>query len=672
MPEIPGIDIGGAGALLVLAAVLVVVLLLAFAASRYRVANANEALIVAGRRGAEVRDATGKAIGAGDRGIRVVVGGGTVVMPLVHRVGKLELTARQIKVILPDAITCQGIKVHVEGVATFKIGRDVESIRNAAERFLGTNPAYIEDIVKNVLEGSLRSIVGTLTIEDLIMDREKLLQRVQDNAKLDLVTTGIEIDSFTIQSIEDESGYITQLGLQKLAPVTRDAKIAQAVADQESAVKQAEAEQIKINAARDVALRQADAEKLTAAAKATAEQAGPLAQAQAQQEVVRKQTELAMLQAERREKELLAATIKPAEADAQAAVRRAEGERTARIAIAEADARRTQITGEAEARVVLTKGQAFAEALGLKAEAYQRFNQAAILAAILEGMPDIVSAAAEPMANIDSLTVLSTDGAANVVRTTTETVAQANATIKSLTGLDVASLIASAVPARAQTPAPAPKSRRLTRHLGDEVTSTGLPADVTTVKALDVTSPTSRRKAAAPTAGGAGPRPARGAQGTQAPKPRPAEAGSAAPVATAPAPAPPAPARPPSSAAPAPPAAAAPAPAQPATPAAPAPAPPAAAAPAPAQPATPAQAASAAASPATKSTRAVDEALKGVAGQLRRVPGIGDPWVRALNLAMLGTKAPYPIQEIWGRYSSQIPESYRTLTIGELLDRYPE
>lgn len=642
------ISFGGGTVLIVLGGVLVVVLLLAFAASRYRVANANEALIVAGDRGAKVRDASGKALGAGDRGIRVVVGGGTVVMPLIHRVGKLELTARQIKVVLPDAITCQGIKVHVEGVATFKIGRDVESIRNAAERFLGTNPAYIEDIVKNVLEGSLRSIVGTLTIEDLIMDREKLLQRVQDNAKLDLVTTGIEIDSFTIQSIEDESGYITQLGLQKLAPVTRDAKIAQALADQESAVKQAEAEQIKINAARDVSLRQADAERLTGAAKARAQQAGPLAQAEAQQEVVRKQTELAVLEAQRRQQELLAVTIKPAEADAEAVVRRAEGDRAARIAIAEAEARRVELAGEAEARIVMVKGQAFAEALGMKAEAYQRFNQAAVLAAILESMPAIVSAAAEPMSNIDSLTVLSTEGAADVVKTTTATVAQANATIKSLTGVDMSALIGSVVPT--QAPKPAGRSGRsgrsgLTRHLGDGVgvqTGRGAAGGKAARGAAAATAAAAAGAAGAKKAGAAK-APAGKGSGGKAPaaadkaKPQAARAAAAAPTASAPA---------------------APKPAAEQKPV-PAPTPPAAG---PAG-ATPAESAG-------RPPQAVEAVMREVAGQLGTLPLINDPWIRSLNLGVLGTKAPGPVREIWVRYGQRIPDTYRGLTVGQLMDRY--
>jgi flotillin len=631
------VNFGGAGALLVLAAILVFVLLIAFAASRYRVANANEALIVAGSKGAKVRDATGQAMGAGDKGIRVVVGGGTVVWPLLNRVGRLELTARQIKVILPDAITCQGIKVHVEGVATFKIGRDVESIRNAAERFLGTNPAYIDDIVKNVLEGSLRSIVGTLTIEELIMDREKLLQRVQDNAKLDLSTTGIEIDSFTIQSIEDESGYITQLGLQKLAPVTRDAKIAQALADQESAVKQAEAEQIKINAARDVALRQAEAEQITAAAKARADQAGPLAQAMAQQEVVRKQAELAIIEADRREKELLGTTIKPADADAQAAISRAQGDKSARIAMAEAQARGVQLAGEAEAAVVLTKGKAFAEALGLKAEAYQRFNQAAIVSAILEAMPAIVSAAAEPMANIDNLTVLSTEGASDVVKTTTQTVAQANATIKNLTGVDVAALIGSVAPSTTKPIVPSGGGRarglHLTHHLDEGPDR----------KVIDVTG----------TAG-------------KAPRGRAAKAkadAESAPELTASAPAPAAPA---AEATPAPTPAPAAAPATPAPAAAPTtPAPAAATAP-------PAATLSADAAKAVAPKTAVRAALREFASNVRGVPGIDNPMIRALTLDSLNIRSPGPVRRVWERYAADIPDSYRHLTLGEILDRYSD
>ena len=266
------------------AIVVIIILILAFVASRYKVAGANEAIIVAGSRGSKVRDERGQAVSTpGDKGVKVVVGGGTIVMPLLNRVGRLKLTARQINVQLSDAVTSQGIKVQVQGVATFKIGRDVESLRNAAERFLDAKPEQVDSIVKNVLEGSLRSIVGTLTIEELIRDRQKLLQQVQDAAKGDLATSGLQIDAFTIQSFSDESNYIELLGQQSVSTVTRDARIMKASTDQEAAVREAEAQQIKINAGRDVSLREAETKMQVAAAQARADQAGPLAQAEAQQ-----------------------------------------------------------------------------------------------------------------------------------------------------------------------------------------------------------------------------------------------------------------------------------------------------------------------------------------------------------------------------------------------------
>src|SRR6266567_5759711 len=429
--------------------VIILVLLIAFVASRYKVAGANEALIIAGSRGAKVRNERGQAMAiSGDKGVKVVVGGGTFVRPLLDRVGKLKLTARQINVQLGDAVTSQGIKVQVQGVATFKIGRDVESLRNAAERFLDAKPEQVDSIVKNVLEGSLRSIVGTLTIEELIRDRQKLLQQVQDAAKGDLSTSGLQIDAFTIQSFSDDSNYIELLGQQNLATVERDARMAKTSTNQKAAVREAEAQQIKINAARDVSLREAETKTQVTAAQARADQAGPLAQAQAQQEVVRKQTELAQLEAERKEKELLSTTVEPAAADAQAVIARAEGAKRARIASAEADAETTRLEGGAEAQIVLTKGEAEAKALAMRADAYKQFNEAAIIQTILAALPEIVRAAAEPMGHIDSLTVMSADGASDIVKNATRAMVESTTAIKGLTGIDVPGLIGGALGGR--------------------------------------------------------------------------------------------------------------------------------------------------------------------------------------------------------------------------------
>jgi flotillin len=462
-------DFVGQGPLVVFLAIVIVVLLIAYLGSRYKVAAANEALIVSGRR---ERGA------AGEQRLKVVRGQGTIVLPLLHRVGRLKLTARQINVNLADAVSRQGIKVAVQGVATFKIGADDESIQNAAERFLDARDEEVDSIVKNVLEGSLRSIVGTLTVEELNLDRMKFQQAVQDAAKGDLATSGLQIDSFTIQAIRDESGYMDLIGQQETARRERDARMAKASADQEAAVREAEAEQIKINAQRDVALRRAETQTQIAAADARAAQAGPLAEAEARQEVTRRETELADLAAARTQKELLATTVRPAEADAEAQVRRAEGDKQARIAQAQADAERVKLAGQAEAAVhvtkgeaearvvavnaeaeakrttlegnaeagiVFTKGEAEAKALELRAQAYRQFNEAAVIQTVLSMLPEIVRAAAEPMGNIGSLTVLSSDGASDIVRTTTRTVAEAGAAVKGLTGIDIPALLGSAM-----------------------------------------------------------------------------------------------------------------------------------------------------------------------------------------------------------------------------------
>jgi len=462
-------DVIGGGTAVVFAAIIILVLVIAYIGSRYKVAGANEALIRAGR----------ATPGKTDEGLKVVRGGGIIVLPLFHKLGRLKLTARQIDVALADAVTRQGIKVAVQGVATFKIGADEDSIRNAAERFLDSRDEQVDSIVKNVLEGSLRSIVGTLTVEELNLDRQKFQQAVQDAARADLATSGLLIDSFTIQAIGGEAlAYMELVGQQELSRRQRDARMAKATADQEASVREAEAQQIILNAQRDVSLREAEVQTVTAAAAARAAQAGPLADAEAQQEVVRKQTELALLAADRTAKELLATTVRPAEADAEAVIKRAEGEKQARIAqaqadaervrlagvadasvvvakgeaearivtvTADADAHRTDVEGTAEANIVYAKGEAEAKALALKADAYRQFNEAAIIQTVLSMMPDIVRAAAEPLGKIQNLTVLSTDGASDVVRTTTDTLAQASVTVKGLTGIDLPAIISSAL-----------------------------------------------------------------------------------------------------------------------------------------------------------------------------------------------------------------------------------
>src|SRR6266540_246741 len=641
------------GTLTVFLLIVIAVLLVAYITSRFKVAGANEALIRSGR------------IGGGSAELRVVRGGAIIVLPLFHKLGRLKLTARQINVNLADAVSRQGIKVAVQGVATFKIGADDESIRNAAERFLESKDEEVDSIVKNVLEGSLRSIVGTLTIEELNLDRQKFQQAVQDAAKGDLATSGLQIDSFTIQAIRDESGYMDLIGQQETARRERDARMAKAGADQEAAVREAEAEQIKINAARDVSLRRAETETQVAAAEARAAQAGPLAQAEATQEVMRKQTELAELEAARKEKELLTTTVRPAEAEAEAQVRRAEGDKAARIAQAQAEAERVKLAGQAEASVTVTKGEASArvtevnaaaeakrttlegnaeagivfnkgeaeaKALALRAEAYRQFNEAAVIQTVLSMLPEIVRAAAEPMANIRDLTVISTDGASDVVKSATRTVTEAGAVVKGLTGLDVPALIGSAMGSHGDEGGGGGPGRG--RGGGGGGTGSG-------------------------GIGGGGRSRSRGGTAVEpAPAGTPPAAAAQAPVTSEPA---------------APPVAAAQAPTAPAPPAAPPLEPQAAVAVA-------EQAMRQAGEQVTHALRGVDSqpigrettvnvAAQRLARELQSIPGIER--FSELRLVELDRAGPGSLRTMWRIARPELVETYGNLTIGEILDRLP-
>ena len=661
-------DFIGEGVIPIFLLIIILVLIVSYIGSRYKVAGANEALIVSGRRD-KAPD--------GRKNIKVVRGGAVFVFPLFNKVGRLKLTARQINVALSDAVTRQGIKVAVQGVATFKVGADDESIRNAAERFLEASNDEVDSIVKNVLEGSLRSIVGTLTVEELNLDRQKFQQAVQDAARGDLATSGLQIDSFTIQAIRDESGYMELIGQQETARRERDARMAKASADQEAAVREAEAEQVKINAARDVSLRRAETETQTAAAQARAAQAGPLAEAEATQEVVRKQTELAELEAARKQKELLTTTVRPAEADAEAQIRRAEGEKGARIAQAqaeaervklagsaeaavtvtkgeaqarvvsvnaEAEAHRTTLEGNAEAGITFTKGEAEAKALALRAEAYRQFNEAAIIQTVLSMLPEIVRAAAEPLGNIDTLTVLSNDGASDVVKSVTRTVAEANATVTGLTGIDIPALISQAVGSPPPSDSGAPERRR--RRTGDRGTGGGGTRGAGGAAGSGGSGgsshgtdrpPHSDASAAGPAGPAWGATPAGGASRIETTAAADAAMAAADKAIRAASETPAAPTAPKTDTASGPPR------------------------PAPARTGRPASA-------EITAETTVEEAATKLASDMRAVPGIER--FATVRLGSLDSAGPRPLRTMWRISRDQLEQRYGQMTIGELIDRY--
>lgn len=434
MPELPDIPV------VLIAAIVTVLALAAFAASRYKVAKPNEALIIAGSK----RSAGG---------IRVVVGGGAIVYPLINKAERISLEVRSLPVELHGAVTNQGVPIAVQGIVNVKVADDENSIRQAAQRFLDSQQK-IAEVVSNVMEGSLRTIIGTMSVENLISDRETFATNVQKVANEDLQGTGLAIDVFTIQSIQDSAQYIENLGRRAASLIRRDAEIAEADAQRESREKQEAARQQILEAEKATSLKQQAINQEVAAATARADQAKPLADAEARKQVVEQETQVADLVAKRREKELNAEVRAVAEAKRYEAEQQAEAERYRATAEAEADAAAVKVRAEAEAfeetqlgtakaSAIQAVGEAEAAAMVKRAEAYKQYNEAAVLELLMERMPEIATAIASPLAAVDNLTIVDVDGASKLPQTVTKVFGELDAIVKGMTGTSLSEYVAS-------------------------------------------------------------------------------------------------------------------------------------------------------------------------------------------------------------------------------------
>jgi flotillin len=408
-------------------------------------------------------------------GYRMIRGGAALRIPLLEKVEYLHLNVMTIPLEIRRAYTLKGVPVSVKAVANVKIRGDDISLQAAAERFLGMTHDHVQKVIFQTLEGHLRSILGTLTVEEVNSDRQSFAQKLTSEAAADLEKMGIGVDVLTIQEISDEEGYLDALGKRRTAEVKRDATIGEAEAHRDAKIKSAQAlqqgEKAKFEADADIALasrdfmiRQAQYQAEIETQKARAQQAGPLSEATARQGVVaeevkvdrtRTQEMIAVQEQEvlRRQQELEATVIKPAEAERMAAVVRAEGakqsvileaegRRSSLIALADAEQERLRKEGGGRAAAVEAEGRAEAariEAIGLaqakaieaqgvaeatailrKAEAWKEFNDAARLQTILEKLPAIIEAStgvfgavAAPLGNIDKLVVIDQGGGAS-------------------------------------------------------------------------------------------------------------------------------------------------------------------------------------------------------------------------------------------------------------------
>jgi flotillin len=413
----------------------------------WKVPAADEALIVTGF------GVKGRAVG--DRIFKIVTGGGAFVMPVLQKAQYLGMSADK-ALLEVEGVDSQKIPVGVRGIAIFKVGDDERSITNAGVRFLEAQQGQMHDLVREVFHGHLRSIIGGLSVEDLIANRNELAQQTREASADEMQKLGLVVDSLQIQEIIDPTGYIKALGEPRAAEVRKQARIAQAAADREATEREQEAEALKAAARRDSEIKRAAYQAEIDRQAAQSAQAGPLADAEARKQVVVQETEVADLEAQREEKRLDTQVRKPADAAAYQKQVEAEAERVARISIAEAQAREVELAaaakakqieqiggsesrvtsqrgiaeaeatkarGEAEGASIRAKGLAEAEAIGKRAEALEKEADAVIGQQIAEQLPEIVRAASESFKHVDNLTVL--NGAQGISEIIAQVIGQA-------------------------------------------------------------------------------------------------------------------------------------------------------------------------------------------------------------------------------------------------------
>lgn len=479
-----GLAILGAVGLLFLVGLLIL--------SRVKVAGPNEAFIITGRKGRAVRNPETGEVSTDMSGQKVVMGASVFVIPLVQKLHRLDLSSRRIPVGIRGAISSQGIKCDLEGVAIAKVGGNDDAIRAAAQRFLNQQEG-IEVFTSEVLAGSLRSIVGRLSVEEIIKDRAAFASAVAEEAETSLTNQGLFLDTFQLQDIQTEGSYLRDLGRPEAARVQQVAAIAEAKSRQAAEQERFLAEEQIAIGERTLSLKQAEIAAEIDAAQARSDAAGPLARAARDQEVLTEQEKVAVRAAALKERELDTQVRKPAdaarykleteaEAARKAAVLRADAERQATIAAAQAAAEQARLVGEgersrraalaeaeaiegakrgeaekarrqavadaveregtAEAAAISARGAAEAEAMQAKAGAFREFGEAAVLDLVVKVLPELVRAASEPMSAIEKLTVISTDGAGSLAKGVASNVAQGLAIGTDVTGVDLAGLLA--------------------------------------------------------------------------------------------------------------------------------------------------------------------------------------------------------------------------------------
>jgi len=404
----------------------------------------NEALIVSGGC-------------CGSRSKITRVGGWAWAWWLVTDVQRLSLEVMTLNPVCENVETAQGVPLTVTGVAQVKIMKNPDLLQTASEQFLGKKEHEIKSTVLQTLEGHLRAILGTLTVEEVYKDRDQFASLVREVAAPDVGRMGIEVLSFTIKDVYDNVTYLASLGKAQTAAVKRDAEIGVAQANRDAGIREAECEKaamdVKYNTdtkiednSRAFKLQKANFDREVNTAKAEAQLAYELQAAKIQQKIRneeiqiqvverRKQIEIEEQEIRRKEKELMSTVKLPAEAEGYKVQTIAEGKRTQTVEGARAEAERVRLIGASEARAIEAVGRAEAEKMRMKASAYKQYGDAAIMALVLEALPQIAAEVAAPLAKTDEIVLL---GGAD--KTTTEVnklLGQLPPAVQALTGVDL-------------------------------------------------------------------------------------------------------------------------------------------------------------------------------------------------------------------------------------------
>ncbi|EDO37688.1 predicted protein [Nematostella vectensis] len=393
---------------------------------------------------------------------KTVIGGWAFAWACVTDVQSISLEVMTLNPTCEAVETAQGVAVTVTGVAQVKVMTEPRLLKTACEQFLGKTTRQIESVVLQTLEGHLRAILGTLSVEEIYKDREAFAALVREVASPDVGRMGIEILSFTIKDIEDHVDYLNSLGKTQTAKVKRDADIGVAEAKRDAGIREAECEKQKMDVVYETQTNIADSSREYQMQKAAYDQEVNTRKAEAelsyelqgnkekqkirseeiQIEVVerRKQIEVQEKEIQRKEKELIAEVKRPAEAESYKVETLAQGKRTQTVFLAQADAERIKLIGSSEASAIEAIGKAEAERMRQKAAAYKMYGDAAMTALILEALPKVAAEVAAPLAKTGEIVIINDDGN-SVSGELSKLLGQLPPAIQALTGTDLSGVL---------------------------------------------------------------------------------------------------------------------------------------------------------------------------------------------------------------------------------------